>query len=412
MQRFKPFKGRPGQAFLACAFLILFAQAIAFGEGQYIVLNILPELHQVDSAFAQVRRLKPVEDTSGIKLGIGGIFSYLNETRDSCKAHLRHFLSLSERYDLPVVIQLDGEQWWKARPDLWNWWDRTQPGYDPRNAFNVEWAGWGPEHALKIAWRNWGSQIRVLPPPNLMSARYREACHQEMRVLIPIVLAWWRGLPEGRKDLLLGMKLGWESSIGVNAYYYPDGNDILLKPESQDPRVEIKGERIPDRGVDTIGYAAVTTANMAHSGPITEEQLAAIATRHLEDLCGLAHNLGMPREKLFTHIGGWKDEELLYDAAVNDYSCPGWSFYRYAYNPAKDLGVKRVLRRSTAPWWAAVEWMLLDSTSVDSWRTGINNTLADPSCRYMCIYNWEGIRDIAGAVQAVREKLNSASLRR
>jgi hypothetical protein len=382
--------------------LILLMPLHARGEDQYIVLNILPELQQVDSAFAQVRRLKAAQDTSGFGVGIGGIFSYLNESRDSCRAHLLHFLALAERYDMPVVVQLDGEQWWKTRPDLWNWWDPREPGYDPRNAYNVEWSGWGLEHALKIAWRNWGTQIRVLPPPNLMSSRYREACREEMRTLVPLVLTWWRGLPERQKKLLLGIKLGWESSIGVNAYYYPDGNSLSGRPESEDPHVEIKGERIPDRGMDTIGYAAVLTAGLADAGPIKEDHLAWIAHRHLEDLCGLACELGVPRERLFTHIGGWKDEELLYDAAVNTYSCPGWSFYRYAYAPSMDKGVKRALRKSDAPWWAAVEWMLQDSTSEESWRNGINSTLSDSTCRYMCVYNWEGIKDTPGAVSAIR----------
>ena len=92
---------------------------------------------------------------------------------------------------------------------------------------------------MKTAWRNWGKQIRVLPPPNLMSPLYRQACHDEMRVLVPLILDWWMKLPDEKKSLLIGIKIGWESSIGVNAYYYPNGNDLLDSCRGFRPMVSI-----------------------------------------------------------------------------------------------------------------------------------------------------------------------------
>jgi hypothetical protein len=389
---------------MGCLVLIAIAHTSAVGKDQYLVLNIIPgEEHR--KIFEEVKRALGTEHPGSIHPGIGAIFSYLNEPRGQCRAHLLEFLSLAQEYDFPVVVQLDGEQWWDGRPDLWNWWDSTRPGYDPRNRWNVEWAGWGPDHAVKIAWRNWGRQIRVLPPPNLMSPRYREACHEEMRVLVPLVLQWWKDLPQQKKYLLIGIKLGWESSIGVNAFYYPKGNSLLNRPERKDPRRKLKAEQVPGRGVTAIGYASVVTAHLAEGGALQEAHLAEVVRRHLEDLCALASELGVPREKLFTHVGGWKDEELLYDAAVNRYSCPGWSFYKYAYDATKDRGVRRALRKSDAPYWAAAEWMLMEKKGERSWRTAIGHALQDPKCRYMCIYNWTGIKNIRGAIDAIKRTL-------
>ncbi|HTY57932.1 MAG TPA: hypothetical protein VMF59_03905, partial [Bacteroidota bacterium] len=300
-----------------------------------------------------------------------------------------------------VVVQLDGEQWWGARPDLWNWWDPDRPGYDTANRMNVEWFGWGAQYAMKIAWRNWGTQIRVLPPPNLMSPRYRAACHDEMRLLIPVVLQWWNRLPVEKKRLLIGIKLGWESSIGVNAFYIPDGNALLGKPDSTDPHIDLRGELVPDRGVVATGYAAVSTAGLATAGALQERDLAEVVTRHIEDLCGLAAGLGVPRERLFTHVGGWKEEELLYDAAYNRYSCPGWSFYRHAADASRDMGVARVLKKNDAPYWAAAEWLLMGEHDRTDWLTALRRTLSIPKCRYVCIYNWSGIRTNGAAVDAV-----------
>jgi hypothetical protein len=254
---------------------------------------------------------------------------------------------------------------------------------------------------MKIAWRNWGRQLRVLPPPNFMSPQYRNACHDEMRILVPLILRWWKQLPEDRRYLLIGIKLGWESAIGVNSFYYPNGNRLLDLPEDKDPQVNLKGDQIPDRGVTAIGYAAVTTAHLADRGELREDHLAEIVRRHLDDLCALAAKLGVPREKLFTHVGGWKDEELLYATALNKYSCPGWSFYRNASDPAKDKGVQQALQKSGAPFWAAVEWLLEGKNNAQAWSNALKRTLSDPKCRYVCIYNWSGIKDDRAAIDAI-----------
>lgn len=366
---------------------------------QFIVLNTSGRADAAEF-FAAVRREFPATPQAPTRVGVAGIFSYLREPPAQLRASLAAFLSLAEQYDMPIVVQLDGEQWWDGRPDLWNWWDPARPGFNPQNRANVEWSGWGPQHALRIAWRNWGQQLRVLPPPNLMSPAYRSACHQEMAALIPIIMDWWHGLPPPRRDLLVGIKLGWESSVGVNAWYYPDGNALADRPPAEDPQTGLKNTEVPARGVTPIGYAAASQAGIRTSGELTEKDLAEIAARHLEDLCREAARLGVPRDRLFTHTAGWKDGELLYQAAVNRFSCPGWSFYRHANEPAKDTGARDALARSDAPYWAAVEW-LGGGPSVEAWRAALTHTLADPRCRFLTLYNWEGIERNPVALRAI-----------
>lgn len=384
---------------IMCLLLAAFAGSRAGAQDQYIVVNIAP--NEVNKAvFEEIGRMAKDKPPGSVGLGIGAIFSYLNQPRDTSQAQIKEFLSLSEQFSIPVVVQLDGEQWWGNRPDLWNWWDPARPGYNPDNRKNVEWSGWGSEHAVKIAWRNWGRQVRVLPPPNFMSQRYRDACHDEMKILVPLILKWWQALPKEKQHLLIGIKLGWESSIGVNSFYYPNGNALLDQPEKEDPKTGVKGDQLPARGVAAIGYAAVTTAELAKSGELQEAHLARIVAMHLIDLCALAAKLGAPRDKLFTHVAAWKDEELLYDAALNKYSCPGWSFYHYASDPAKDKGVQRALQKNDAPHWAAVEWLV--SGDEQAWKKAIEHTLVDPKCRYLCIYNWQGIKNNQAAIAAIQ----------
>lgn len=339
-------------------------------------------------------------------IGIGFIISYLNMPPDKAAAKLRKYLTLSEQFNLPVIIQLDGEQWWGNRPDLWNWWDKTKPGYNPENKMNVEWSGWTSDSAVKIGWRNWGNQIRVLPMPNLMSPAYREACHTAMKMLIPIIMDWWHALPEEKRYLLIGIKVGWESAIGVNNWYYPNGNELLDEPEINDPTYGLKVDSLPDRGVEAIGYAAVSKLGLAHSGKLTEQELTKVVQVHLEDLCKVCAGLGVPRNKLFTHCGGWSKGETLYTAAVNRYSCPGWSFYDYASNPDDDVTAMAALKTSDAPYWGAVEWLYQVQNTEKGWKSALEKTLSTPGIRYLCIYNWSGIKDNQAAIKAIKSISN------
>ncbi|MEI6810275.1 MAG: hypothetical protein WCN95_16270 [bacterium] len=368
---------------------------------QYILVNVMGGW-KPDEVFSTVSKEFPTCATNHVRVGIGAIFSYLSQPRAKTVAELRQFLKLSQEYNLPVVVQFDGENWWSERPDLWNWWDPAKPGYNPANRANVEWTGWQPTNAIKIAWRNWGRQLRVQPPPNLMSPAFRKVCSEEMNVLVPIVLKWWRSLPKDKKDLFVGIKVGHESSIGVNAWYYPNGNDLLNKPEKDDPTTGLNHSHLPDRGVTAIGYAAVKTAGLCKSGDLTEADVAEVSHRHLDGICRELKKLGVPRDRLFTHGAGWKSGERLYHAAVNTSSCPGWSFYQYASDPSKDVGVQECLKNSDAPYFGAVEWLFMESTQTGPWCKALENTLAMPRCRFLCIYNWQGIMDNKEILSAIK----------
>jgi len=383
---------------------------------QYLLVNLIPyhgfAQHKPESFNAEyietIKEAIPEVEGSNIRVGVGFIFSYFRPGGDAAlTASLKRFLALAEQTDTPVFIQLDGENWWEGRPDLWNWWDPSKPGFNPANRYNVEWTDWTPDSAIKIAWRNWGRQIRVLPPPNLMSPVYQKECKKQIRLLVPVVMKWYRKLPTDKKDLFVGIKVGHESSIGVNAWYYPNGNDLLNKPADDDPTTGLKVENVLDRGVTQIGYAAVKTARIRKKGKITEKDLVEVVQRHLQEQSREVRRLGVPRDKLFTHAAGWKDGELLYGAAVNKYSCPGWSFYKHAGDPRKDEGVQRELKRSSAPCWAAVEWLYMNFNNTKLFRQALENTLSDPRCKFLCIYNWEGIKDKKPVLEAIRNVASS-----
>lgn len=378
---------------------------------QYILLNRAPGqgMYQGQpdtlgqTRFTEVLSALPNRPDARIQTGLSYVFSCFRTPPETTVAALRTFLQAAEATHTPVLVQIDTEHWWDARPDLWNWWDPQRPGFDPANRENVEWTDWSPDSALKIAWRNWGRQIRVLPPPNLASPRYLAACHAEIRRLVPIILDWHAQLPAEKKHLLVGIKLGHETSIGVNAYHYPRGNELLAQPASADPSRVLNTDDVLARGVAQIGFAALKTAGIRSQGTPTESELRDVARQYLQSLCQVAAEAGVPRHLLFAHGAGWKSGELSYDIPVNAYACPGWSFYAQAADPRHDVGVQRNLAQSDAPYWAATEWLLQGPFETPAWRKAIENTLADPRCRYMCIFNWESISQQPAVLQAITE---------
>lgn len=366
---------------------------------QYIVIN---DIAPTDGGYREITdsfQLNTRDNKIGI--GIGFILHCLGHSGNENINKLNKHLALSEKYNIPLVIQLDVEQWWQNRPDLWNWWDKEQKGYNPNNVNNVEWTGWTKDSAVKIGWRNWGRQLRVLPMPNLMSKDYRAAAHDELKKIAPLIFNWWKRLPANKKYLLLAIKVGWESAIGVSNWYYPNGNNLLSKPEKNDPQYGLSLDSIPGRGVQTIGFNAVRTLGLAKNGLMKEQYITEIIRIHLTDLSKLMFELGFPREKIFTHCGGWSKNETLHIAAINKYSCPGWSFYDYAPDPSKDESAMSALQLNTAPYWGAVEWLYMGKSTLQAWKSAILKTMALKKIKYMCIFNWGNIKTNANSVAAI-----------
>ena len=116
---------------------------------------------------------------------------------------------------------------------------------------------------------------------------------------MPVVMDWHARLPQNKKHLLVGIKLGHETSIGVNAYYYPSGNDLLAKPSSEDPVRQLNTEDVLARGMTQIGFAALKSSGIRTAGEPTESDLRDVAQRYLQILCQEAAEAGVPRERLF-----------------------------------------------------------------------------------------------------------------
>ncbi len=343
-----------------------------------------------------------------VRLGLTFAISYLNGPPDQIAESVRRLLALSEKWDAPVVLALDGQNWWGYRPDLWNWWDKAAPGYHPQNRDNVEWTDWSAENAVKICWRNWGRQIRVLPAPHIASPRVREACRPLLTQLARQIKKWADGLPREKVYLFPGVKVGWEASIGINAFHYPGGNRYLEEfPSdlSRDPQTGLKMQTDFAGGLAPLGYAALTAKGWTHKGPITLDDHNRLVADYLNFLARTAREAGLSREQVFTHAGGqfapW-EKHISHRVAVNKHSLPGWSLYNVAPENAGDLA-ETVTKNKMA--WCAAEW-LPSAKTAGEWAEAYRACLRFGDCRFVAVYNWESIAAKPEAIAGLRNVLS------
>jgi hypothetical protein len=93
---------------------------------RYVVVN-LNQGFVKDEVFERLRSLRPEQAGEGVDIGAAAIFSYFRAPHEEVAGRLKRFLQLAAKHEIPIVVQLDGEQWWSNRPDLWNWWDPDRP---------------------------------------------------------------------------------------------------------------------------------------------------------------------------------------------------------------------------------------------------------------------------------------------
>lgn len=324
---------------------------------------------------------------SGKKVAVGNaILIYMfSRPMEQFKELLDRHFSMAEEYDIPILVELDPITFWQDVPELWNWWDPTKPGYDPKNKENVEWTSWSSEDAVKVGWLNWGRQIRLLPMPNLFSPAYQAAVKDRMDQFMTWTADWYKSLPKSKKYLLGGVKITGELGFGVNNWYYQGGNSYYDKPEEEDPKGGIRVDEMPSRGVGQIGYAALKYSGIRSEGEITPADIYSLEKEYAGFVADIAQGYGFPRGMLFSHSGGAGDDLA---AAVQPNSCPTWSFYwAEAADPSLTPQVSKYLKMSDAPYWGCSEWNIGDKPKED-WTEALRNCYSIPGCRFISLFNY------------------------
>lgn len=360
--------------------------------------------------------VEEIINTLGIKgnenrrLAISYTFSFARYDLQNSVSALEKVLDFSLRYDIPVILHLDGVNYVENYPEIWNWFDPELPGYDPENAKNVERYDWGEGHEVKIGWRNWGVQHRVKPQINLASEEFRKMQEDCLNVLYKQVADWYKDLSANKKYLLGGVVTGWELSTYAQNYYYEDGNSYYNSSKPDPEGGETSGSQDQASGYYAsipLGYAAAEKMGLQpEGGRITMETIDAICSDFMEFLIDLALENGIPADRIITHAselpatvnnGGGHSGVASISEHMAEGVMPGWSLY---WDLADEDRMIDLLEGSP---WAAIEmryWGLNYSF--------LNTLLNYRNCQIINIFNWENIKSDTATISALQQILRES----
>jgi hypothetical protein len=229
-----------------------------------------------------------------------------------------------------------------------------------------------------------------------------------MAPLLHLLKSWSERLPPHQRHLFVGVKVGWEASIGVNAYYYPDGNRYLERPPADDPKQGWNRHKDFAGGLVPLGYAARQSLHRVKgsTGPITLADHEAIVSDYLRFLAGVCRGAGLRREQIFVHAGGqfppW-EKHYSHRVAITEKAVPGWSLYHTSPDKAGDLA--DALAKAGKDDWCAAEWLPVSARTAADWADAYEKTLDFGRCRFVCVYNWESIAPKPEAIEGLRRAL-------
>ena len=423
----------PSRAVALAAALLLAAAAADFDRPEYICVNkgygapggwvvdnpasfTQASIDEILSAFGGQR------GTAMRKLCVSfNFWTLFNANASTMLASLDALLALALKNELPLSLSVDPTQWWDDRPDLWNWWSRHSPGYDPSNVANVEWFGPSPDNATLISWRNWGQQFRMgTPHPNFASAAFREAAAASVSPLAARIAAWYRALPAGKKWLLASVRATQELWVGTNYFYYQNGNALA----SQSPKRDPTGG--PGASALQLGYAAVcgggggggAGCSGAPGDALTSAQLDAVVSSFAGFAAQVLLDAGVPRSRVIVHTGAFFGgaprctTNCVFNspqAALVPSANPAWSLYGGDTLAASAAGLAEALAVLGGAAWGACEWLpFFDAGhSQADWAAALAGTLGFLNNRLVVIQNFESIQGDENATAAVAAALAS-----
>jgi lysophospholipase L1-like esterase len=376
---------------------------------QYLLLNYstsLTALQQARDMMSYVRdTFGEANRTSRLKVGLAIIYTPKEQVTETA-ARLRADLALAEQMDVPVLIQVDTENW---LPDsLTNWHDPAKPGYDPAKVDDVEWYGWTPDTAVKLCWRNWGTVVRVGPHPNLLSPRFQAWEKQIYAALAPVVVEWLRALPAEKQWLFAGWKCGWETTPNSQYAYFKDGNSYYGRTDN--PKwIEADKRLIGYNAARTVGFQTSGVLDYQHSYDVFMK----IIGTHLSFLAKTARSLGLPREKLFVHTIAQGVDRYNMESQFNADSNPSPSFYGKPTTSLRDnASFMRCLATARgelgAVGYGIGEFRFGAKDHATWYRWFTEHFANDPDCLFAALYNYDTMKGQPEVERAMLDAMKKA----
>lgn len=266
----------------------------------------------------------------------------------------------ARKHNVAVMLMFDLHIAWQNRPDLWNWFDPSKPGYDPANKANVEWFGWNGQPA-KVRYLDNGITERFAPPPCFTSKRLRHEWTRLVRqVVAPAILRELSVLKrEGKERLFAGVLVGNEPMYDNYAHAGPEMATMIADDGS--PSGQLGYRSLLDRGF-----------SKNHPPAHIHEALGAIIQETVAFWCRQFADAGISPSRLYTHVPAQPPLELMsvpISAAFNKWARPGWTTYPIMQLEKGFQPLYRELHAHANPPWGGVEANVGFPGSAVDWET-------------------------------------------
>jgi len=274
--------------------------------------------------------------------------------------NIHRAFNVARRYDLALMLHFDFHIAWSNRPDLWNWFDPKQPGFNPDNRNNVEWFGWNGPPA-RARYLNHGEAQRMPPPMCFTSKAIRAEWARLIReVIAPSLKKELAALEhEGKSRLFAGILVGSEPTF--DNYTHTDPESAKLVAADGAPTGQLGFRALMDRGY-----------GKDHPPADIHLALGEIIRETAGFWCKEFEQAGIPSQKLYPHIPVGVPLEVTSApiwAAFNAFSRPGWSTYPVGYLGKNFQALYDELKSHGNPPWGGVEANVgMPGTLVD-WET-------------------------------------------
>ncbi len=316
------------------------APAFAFNEDdRYFVLQLTNvPAHDTTKHVREIKAAFGVEAAAeGRRLGFGALPPMLLlDTVEELRTKVHLGFDVAEAEDVAVYFQIDDMHFLSdaitSDPMLCEWRAFPEPGAET-----------GPPLPY---WFNWGAWMRFPGVPCFGSPGLREYISRQLRagVLDPMRERLARLAQRDRLDLFAGIAIGWETHIpnyapGEPHYFInPDAPPVYARPDGE--TVTMPAEEMARGGYAALHWRGWTEERLveeaAARGVSRDDLFREICFDVIQDysamLAETAHDAGIPRSRIFTHIVPMDSVEDTTSTtvpqircAVNRYATPGFT---------------------------------------------------------------------------------------
>ena len=327
------------------------------------------------------------------------------------QAIVRRFFEVAREKDLSISIKITGYVWWDysktdcvACDHIWD--SATHPDW----AEHVEWWGWSSNYvwakniAPETLWRNWGTPFQIhIPHPNFDSLKFRQLAQSKVLVVgAEIVKEYQKLINERRPYLFTAFIPESEVSYGLNfATADPIVSQFGVNVYRQRHCPTDVLQCLPPKPVDKTREQWITEMSDTYYRP-SDFWLTLIqaAQDYLTFIAKTAYDIGIPKDKIISHSilsyklqsGNQVNQDVsFFDAALNDYSIPGYSFYHEGIIAPSTIDHLMFLKNTRKiNKFALVEY--LDYADLTEWERNYDSLINNPTIPtaiYVNFQNWD-----------------------